>query len=235
MIQTITKFAILITLIITGIFQNLLAGVIYTNLDPDKIVSPPDGGAQSYSIDLNADGNDDFNLQINNLSDGYQSVKISGILKANQVAGEGDTTNIEEFYLLSFSLNESIDNESPYLWYNNWDSQWEHDLPMTICGYGINKPGNWAGGLMNRYLGVRFLFQDNYHYGWIDIEVPTLPNACTIKGFAYESAPNTGIKAGQTTDGVIENKEINSNLINIIPNPAYDRISISFSRKSTAM
>jgi hypothetical protein len=72
--------------------------------------------------------------------------------------------------------------------------------------------GFWAGNLKNRYLGVRFLINGKFHYGWIRLTVttnvklrkPTL--SATITGYAYETVPDKPILAGTT--GIAASAEV---------------------------
>ncbi|MEI6090609.1 MAG: T9SS type A sorting domain-containing protein [bacterium] len=222
----IYKMSLLIVAVTIVASSNLEAEIIYTDLNPDKEITPSAGGSQGYSIDFNSDKHIDISFQVDNLVDEYKYVNVSGVLRKNQIAGDGDTTTKGEFFPLCFVENELIGDGQSYKWYNDWDLQWEHALPITICGYGLNSPGHWAGGLSNRYLGIRFYLNGNYHYGWVAIEIPTTPNACTFKGYAYESEPNKPILAGQQVTG-IDKDYSNGNNISISPNPATDNILIS--------
>ncbi|MFH1051931.1 MAG: T9SS type A sorting domain-containing protein [bacterium] len=225
-----TKSMFVIFLITLNFNTNLLSEIIYTDLIPDKILSPAAGSGQNYQIDMNVDNAGEFYIQVNNMSEGYESVKIAGIIRGNQIAGDGDTNDVMNFFPLCLALNEVIGENTSYLWFNNWDEQWDHELSVAICGFGINEPGHWAGGLKDKYLGVRFIIQGNYHYGWLSIEIPAIPNTVTIKGFAYESTPNLPIKAGETVTGFNENTNfVNSETI-ISPNPASEYIEIKLSK-----
>ena len=78
---------------------------------------------------------------------------------------------------------------------------------------GVWKMGGLAGQMgsfQNRtgYIGVRFAIDGEKHYGWIQYTGTgacySNPSICTASGtmhdWAYESAPDTSIKAGQTAD-----------------------------------
>jgi len=74
--------------------------------------------------------------------------------------------------------------------------------------------GYWGGNLENRYLGVRFKTDGQFHYGWIrltvtsnvHLEKPTL--AATITGWAYETVANKPIKAGTAATAASVEKPI---------------------------
>jgi hypothetical protein len=182
--------------------MQLKAQIIYTDINPDTTLSPPPGSGYSYSIDLNKDLNGDFLIQVNNMSPGYESVKISGNKILFQVAGNGDTLNIEDFHPLAFELHDTISDKPSILWYNYWDTAWQHGLPFSIAGYGINGTGNWTGGTTGKYIGARMKITGNWHYGWIGLDIPAAANACTIRDIAFESTPYKAILAGNTSSGI---------------------------------
>jgi hypothetical protein len=67
---------------------------------------------------------------------------------------------------------------------------------------GFYSRGYWAGNLKNRYIGVRFQINGQFHYGWIRLTATTNTKLkkpsleATITGYAYETVPNKPIKAG---------------------------------------
>lgn len=203
------------------------AEIVYTDLIPDEVIFPPSGGSQSYTFDFNSDNNIDFYVQVNN-NGNYSNIIIYGVLQYNQIAGDGNVENSEEFYPISFQSNEEIGESSSYSWNNFWDENWGHELPTKICGFGLTNPGHWAGGSTNRFVGVRFVCNQVYYYGWIAIDIPAASNSCTIKGFAYESEAETFIKAGDHTTGINDNTASSSADFNIYPNPTTDKIIVSY-------
>jgi hypothetical protein len=61
--------------------------------------------------------------------------------------------------------------------------------------------GPWTD-VENRFLGVSLTVDGQTHYGWIRMSVDThlvRKVRALITGYAYQSAPNTPIKAGQTS------------------------------------
>jgi hypothetical protein len=64
--------------------------------------------------------------------------------------------------------------------------------------------GQWANGgkgLKNRYLGVKFIINGQFHYGWARVTVVTGPKRSfygVLTGYAYETIANKAIVAGQT-------------------------------------
>jgi len=80
--------------------------------------------------------------------------------------------------------------------------RWGHrDSEAQAIAYAFGNvwPG-FSGRPPEAYLGVRFLSKDRWHYGWIRFVVPqTNPPAVfpVIADWAYESRPNTAIRAGE--------------------------------------
>jgi hypothetical protein len=62
--------------------------------------------------------------------------------------------------------------------------------------------GYWAN-VKNRYLGLKFQMDGQTHYGWARLSVQRKEFHLTavLTGYAYETTPNTEIKAGQTSGG----------------------------------
>jgi hypothetical protein len=65
---------------------------------------------------------------------------------------------------------------------------------------GCVSHGPWKGDVSNRYLGFKFLFVGETHYGWARLKV--LHTSCclteTLTGYAWETIPNKPIITGKT-------------------------------------
>jgi hypothetical protein len=74
--------------------------------------------------------------------------------------------------------------------------------------------GPW-NNIRNRYLGLKFQIDGETHYGWARLSVQRTAYHFTVllTGYAYETLPNTAIKAGQTT-GDAADSSVNSSLPN---------------------
>lgn len=216
-------FAVFTVLALSFTNLALVAEVVYVDIVPDKVVSPPVNGGESFSIDFDDDDLIDFSLQINNF-DPYKSVRISGILRGNQIAGDGDTLTEGNFLPLSINKNVEISPSQEWLWFNDWDDQWDHGLNMPIAGFGLNEAGHWTGSETEKYLAVRFITDEGYHYGWIEIQISELYNSCTIKGYAYETEVDEPINAGEIGTGVNDFGPHEG--ISMYPNPAQNILNI---------
>lgn len=62
--------------------------------------------------------------------------------------------------------------------------------------------GAWVN-VQNRYLGIEFPVSGETHYGWarLTVHVDGVKVQALLTGYAYESTPNTPIRAGQTSGG----------------------------------
>ncbi len=71
----------------------------------------------------------------------------------------------------------------------------------TLSGTFYSR-GKWPGTQKNKYLGVRFKIDGQFHYGWIRLTVTSNVKLekqtleATITGYAYETVPNKAILAG---------------------------------------
>ena len=62
--------------------------------------------------------------------------------------------------------------------------------------------GFWAN-VLNRYLGLKFQINGETHYGWarLSVQRKAFHFIATLTGYAYETIPNSAIKAGETSGG----------------------------------
>jgi hypothetical protein len=77
--------------------------------------------------------------------------------------------------------------------------------PMAFWGsyFGTYAGGPWSG-VTGRYLGLKFLIDGEFHYGWAQLTVDKKVNHIVLTGYAYETVPNKHLKAGQTSESVDE-------------------------------
>jgi hypothetical protein len=75
---------------------------------------------------------------------------------------------------------------------------------------GSNTAEHWTGpwvnngkGVTDRYLGLKFKINGEYHFGWARISVRAIAHRgfyAFLTGYAYETTPNKGLIAGQTSE-----------------------------------
>jgi hypothetical protein len=81
-------------------------------------------------------------------------------------------------------------------------------LMGSVSYDSFTSPGRWRGpwmnggkGVKNRYVGVKFLMNGRFHFGWARLTVTTKRHEgfkATLTGYAYETVPGKGIVAGRT-------------------------------------
>jgi hypothetical protein len=91
-------------------------------------------------------------------------------------------------------LNASV--SSTPATFASWDSN-PFGLTFLIC-YDIGCVGLWQDlddpywDYLVDYLGVRFMKEDGWHYGWVEVRVQSNA-AAWVQGYAWETTPNTPI------------------------------------------
>ncbi len=87
--------------------------------------------------------------------------------------------------------------------------------------------GPWANGISgkgfkNRYLGLKFLINGKFHYGWARVDT-TGGILGVLTGYAYETVPDRPIIAGQTKGTFVGSEEErfgpDGSQTNPVPNP----------------
>jgi len=153
------------------------------------------GANQHYDLDLTGDGTVNFTLKDHTFHStsgwwGYLFVAHPG---GNQVAAHLARDGGSSAY--AFKSGARINKQAEHFAERRvtlayWRGGW----------WGSTKGGSWISsgtGVSNRYLGLRFKIDGQYHYGWAQLSVQMSPWSETLTGYAYETIPNKPIKAGQ--------------------------------------
>jgi hypothetical protein len=167
------------------------AQIVYTDVNPD-FAHP--GNEIGYGLDLNNDANFDFALfsADTTLASGnrvrYTVVAPYGTAAAsNAIAGEAPGGYD---YALALNSGQMIDNTL------NWIAA------TNTMAYNVNTANpyneNW-NGVTDKYLGLKFVVAGNTHYGWARLDVLAIADIWTLKDYAFNASPNTGLTAGQMT------------------------------------
>jgi hypothetical protein len=167
------------------------AQIVYTDVNPD-FAHP--GNEIGYGLDLNNDANFDFALfsADTTLASGnrvrYTVVAPYGTAAAsNAIAGEAPGGYD---YALALNSGQMIDNTL------NWIAA------TNTMAYNVNTANpyneNW-NGVTDKYLGLKFVVAGNTHYGWARLDVLAIGDIWTLKDYAFNASPNTGLTAGQMT------------------------------------
>lgn len=194
-------FAVLLAFVAT-----LRGEIIYTDVNPDKILKGSLGNPwDNYMIDLDCDKDFDFVL-----THFYPSEDL--------FYTEFQTTNQKEAEILVDDSDhpQALKFDDPIgVNQNKW---------LSFASFAIHVRENWKGAT-DKFLAVRMIKSGMNYYGWIRLDIPSDESNCTIKDFACQSEANTGIKAGEgIATGINGQKQID---IDISPNPASDFIIIS--------
>lgn len=147
---------------------------IYTDINPDKILSGTDEGPDYEYVDINNDGNNDFTFSdhpYQNAS-GYHHFNIEGSSQAK------------------FAFSNGISGPNPiYFNYGNTIG--------SSQGYTYEKSS--IGGLnwdINAFLGIQFTQGTDIYYGWIRYDY-RYNDEIIIKDYCLNSTPNIPIIAGE--------------------------------------
>jgi len=207
--------------------KDVIADVIYTDIT-DVIISD---NYEVLDIDLNSDGAIDFDfIKFSGsytwwTSSGFTELRFLNALHCHRLEIENQVAGI------SFSTYFSYMNYWPYallpgvligddLQFQNGFVQ--HMASRVDIGNGTSwvpdkDAGYWWPSAEDHYLGVHFIDSDsNYHYGWIRCSVLDSAEVLIIKDFAYETAIDHPIVAGDTVSYVGIN-----NITNLIDATVY--------------
>jgi hypothetical protein len=161
--------------------------IIYTRTH--KVI----GGHGVYPLDLNHDGivdflimqsgsaTNEFNLYILDATrNGVQGYPTSGRFKYADALKRGAQIGPGEQFFPSF----------------------EEMAFAFVDGNSSGSGGQWRN-VSNRYLGLKFKIDHKTHYGWarLSVKYKLYQVTATLTGYAYETTPDEGILAGQTTSG----------------------------------
>jgi len=174
------------SLLATGLSAN--AQIIYTDVTPDDTINL--GNEVAY--DLDNDGNVDVKIRLLQ----FQNTNIIWIENAHAYS----TAWVTGSYFSS--------NRLPYV-LNSGDSicAGEHFQELLLDPgilLSINTSqvtlGNWQGGVMNKFLGLRFRenqYFNNTLYGWIRLDVSSDASSVIVKDFASQLDPSLCLTAGE--------------------------------------
>jgi len=153
-----------------------------------------------YELDLNDDGETDFLFQVAATSGGSWSFA--------RVFGSVTTSA----YAFGDESNRVVGYSGPFLPYG---SAFDEDEPINedadfLSAYGVAflaslYAGNTYGPFADedeKFLGVKFIADDNLHYGWVRCSATVDEVSLTIHDYAFEATPEAEILTGDT--GAVE-------------------------------
>jgi hypothetical protein len=202
----------------------LEAEVVYT---PANATVGRDG---TYSLDVNNDGIVDYMLAEHANKDGsfgtFQVLSVRAAI-ANQVACPSTFCISGDSYAIALRKGSTIGSKQH-------PRGWGHGGPMAseelIKGGGVyygHETFGWSN-VTDRYLGLRFKINGEYHYGWARLTVKFHPGPPAVRsweahltGYAYETIANKSILAGQTSGSNDAGDDPSSSAISRNPEPQF--------------
>jgi hypothetical protein len=193
---------------------NTKSQIVYTDVDPDVTVSE---FLQGYGVDFNDDDKIDVHITLlDNVGVWVMHLIPDANLDQTYVVYDGEEASvlIDGDDISPASNLYQLGTGWGGLLYGYWESSGEY--------------GNWTGVQEDKYLGIKFEIDGNFHFGWI--KLTTIIYAYdnmefTVKAYAYNTIANEGILAGDTgLETKIEKEENNS--FSIYPNPAKNIINL---------
>ncbi len=159
-----------------------------------------------YYLDLNHDGITDFTLYGQQFSHSFTAqglLEVYSAPQSNAIAAKGASAMPlwpgseigpkRQFWRpLSAFVEEQV-----------WHYHFGHS---TTKFYGLWANGASGKGFKNRYLGLKFLINGKFHYGWARLDT-TGGYPWVLTGYAYETIPNKPIIAGQTKGTFVGREE----------------------------
>jgi hypothetical protein len=185
---------------------NAAAGskIIYTDVNPDSTVychtfntSRNLTMTKYYNLDLNNDGISDFVFQIYYRSTLFSNSSVGYVLVSPATGSVDEVANSNKYPSALDTL--TVIGGSHSKWSGVANQTLEHfnyDCNGTACtGTSF---GNWTAGAV-KYLGLKLVKSENIYYGWVRLKVIAVQfgSELTVMDYAYNSAPNKPILAGQ--------------------------------------
>ncbi|WP_299763579.1 T9SS type A sorting domain-containing protein [uncultured Dokdonia sp.] len=151
--------------------------IVYTDIDPDQAMGP---ASESFMVDLNGDGTNDFDFQIFNSAGAVMYALSSNGFVGFTASGYNYGSNLTEGTVIdaaaSFVTAARADN--------NFNS----------CNYPNSQ---WCGGVTDGYMGLSINVGGETFYGWARLDIIAAGNEMTIKDFAFNSVAGESIMAGE--------------------------------------
>ncbi len=162
------------------------AQIIYTDVHPDTTLNT---FPSNYEIDFDGDGNIDVNIICSGSSSSF-AIKASPVIGASA-----------NYFLAQSSYIAQLNNNYLISSY----ATFQYGIKSSLIN-GVNLSGttmlygNWTStDIVDKYVGIKFNIAGAKHYGWIRLTTHFVDYNnffVTVKDFAYQSIPDSGIYAG---------------------------------------
>jgi hypothetical protein len=146
----------------------------------------------SYPLDLNHDGITDFNVGFCSCRPHGTAITVSssrnvgnGVIAASGFLGSalplvsGAPIGPKQMFRVAYGIGVSMAYDGSY-------------------GYRYSG-GAWMG-VIDHYLGLKFMIDGEVHYGWARMTITKGIGHVVLSGYAYETVANKHLKAGQASD-----------------------------------
>lgn len=211
------------TLIIAILFTlNASAEVVHRDLIPDSSLSytldVSETILEKYAIalDIDLDGTLDYNFRFevtSSIAGVAWSAQIHALNQANEVLWDNPKPQGDHHFVAALVKGDTIGANSLF-----------GSDTMPLLG---NQLVNHFSGIGEAYIGIKFMKNGVFHYGWILVEYEfTLRTGnIYVKELAYQDIPGETLYAGLKVTG-ISYPPINPKLI-LYPNPSHDFVHIT--------
>jgi hypothetical protein len=202
------------------------AEIVYTRTN--KVI----GRGQTYRLDINNDGLADYMFAEHPNQDGnFGTLQVLSVqaAAANLVNCPSTWCISGDSYAVALALGSAIGPNPRRGWLGSRVPMAQEDLLKGRGGYYTWSLEGWSN-VKDRYLGLKFKIDGEYHYGWARMTVkfhggPPAGRTweAQLTGYAYETVAGKSIIAGQTNgDNVAKDKTEAS----IGHKPEVDRIGL---------
>ena len=153
----------------------------------------PQGEPKPVEISLANNGIDNITFILNS-GRSFRELNVHGVT-GNDGVIDGGTWSASAMALLP---GKQIGPKNSF-WYGNARVESSVSYPSAKIFRGY-----WGGNPADKYLGVRFQINGQFHYGWVRLRVTTSKQvrpptmSAEITEYAYETKANQPINAGQT-------------------------------------
>jgi hypothetical protein len=189
------------------------AQLVYTDIDPDETI----GIGDSYELDLNDDGNTDFQFTINTFTipsffytTGTAGLMFDAVIPRMLVYPDGgnsvNASTVSGVYGSTFAYPYVMDNGDVVdddLNFKSNSTQFMGiylsvaDFPAEGSVYPFANYGNWPNK-SNKFMGLKFEVDGETHFGWVRLSVNDLE--IEIDDYAFNATPETAVETGVTVD-----------------------------------
>lgn len=210
--------------------------VIYTDIEPDFQADVPGTG---YNLDLNNDGITDFIIAATT----SYAINFTYYYGAENIYVIDAVVALPQNYNAIAAVTGSFGFVYPYALesgtdvglYKQFASASFQSLAYNFFAllssffyYPIAEAGYWFGGRTNKFIGLRLEDGGETYYGWARLDVGADNKSFTIKDYAYEAIPDSGIVTELYPEAVNTVKKDDAGTLYAFGNAVHIALSPSF-------